>query len=684
MKPPIADKIDSSFILHGQKIIDEYAWLRDSEWPNVNNKKIIEYLQAENKHTEQFFLPLQQEKDKIFKELKGRIKLDDQSTYIKKNNYYYYTKTEQTTEYPIYCRKKYSMDANEEIILDVNVIAKGNKFTNIGLVTVSPDHMLMAYSVDFTGDEQYIIRVHNLKTKEYLLDELNNVNGKIIWHENLKGFFYMPVNKNFRHDKLVFHFLGDLVANDKLVFHITNSLYQLNVTKSASGQYIFINVYGHNENEVYALQIYDYSFHLKLIRALKEGIFYDVEHNSDNFYIKTNEGARNFHVVIVNINNYQNDLWKNIYVPEDYARYLLSFAITTNYLILNYLDQGLPIIKIKHLKGENKKVIHLSGASFIAYAMSTNFDEDDIRVNYSSLAKPHTTYSYDFDSDQLSILKVQEIPSGFKPEEYMVERIFTDSDGVKVPITLLYKKSLFKKDGRNPLYLYGYGSYGISIPVSFRNTAISLVDRGFVYVIAHIRGGNDLGHDWYKAAKFLSKKRTFNDFIAVSKELIKQQYTSQGNIVICGGSAGGLLIGVVINEQPQLFRAALAHVPFVDVLNTMLDEQLPLTPGEFKEWGNPKKQEYFNYIRSYSPYDNIKSQNYPNLFVTAGIYDLRVGYWEAAKWVARIRAMKLDNNRLLLKTNMGSGHNGPSSRFDYLKDAADDIVFILKVTGIIN
>ncbi|WP_425361152.1 S9 family peptidase [Candidatus Tisiphia endosymbiont of Stenodema calcarata] len=684
MKPPIADKIDYNFVLHGQKITDEYAWLRDSEWPNVSNKKIIEYLQAENKYSEQFFAQLQQEKDKIFEELKGRIKLEDQSTYVKKDNYYYYTRTEETTEYPIYCRKMGSVDASEEIILDVNSISKGNKFTDVGQVAVSPDHTLMAYSVDFSGDEKYIIRVYNLKTKEYLLDEINNVSGNIIWHEYLKGFFYMPINENFRHDKLMFHSLGDVVSNDKLVLHITDPLYQLNATKSASRQYIFVNSFGHNENEIYAVQMHDHSFQPKLIRASKEEIFYSVEHNGDNFYIKTNEGAKNFRIVLVNVNNFQNDLWKNDYISEDPGKYLSSFAITRNYLILNYRDQGLPVIKIKYLKEQDEKVIHFPDTSFTAYALSTNFEEDDIRVNYSSLARPNTTYSYDFDSDQLSILKVQEIPSGFNPEEYRVERIFADNEGVKVPITLLYKKALFKKDGKNPLYLYGYGSYGISIPVSFRNTAISLVDRGFVYALAHIRGGDDLGHDWYEAAKFLNKKRTFDDFIAVSKELIKEKYTSQGNIVICGGSAGGLLIGAVINEQPQLFKAALAHVPFVDMLNTMLDEQLPLTPGEFKEWGNPKELDYFNYIKSYSPYDNIKSQNYPSLFITAGISDPRVGYWEAAKWAARIRATKLDDNILLLKTNMDSGHKGASSRFDYLKEAADDIVFVFRVFGIIN
>ncbi|WP_425361736.1 S9 family peptidase [Candidatus Tisiphia endosymbiont of Mystacides longicornis] len=682
MQPPIANKIDYSFTLHGKKFTDQYNWLRDIEWPNVSDKKIIEYLQAENKYSEQFFEPLQKEKDKIFEELKGRIKLADQSTYVKKDNYYYYTRTEENAEYPIYCRKIGSIDAPEEIILDINVIAKDNKFTDLGLVSISPDHMLLAYSVDFTGDEKYTIKVYNLKTKEYLPDEIHNVSRTIIWHEYLKGFFYMPINENFRHDKLMIHFIDHAISDDKLVHHITDPLYQLNVSKSSSRQYIFVDVSGHDANETYVLAMWDHSFEPKLLRPLKGGVFYDVEHNGDNFYINTNEGAKNFRIVLVNVRNFQNDLWENNYIPEDPTKYLASFNITNNYLIVNYRDQGLPVIKIKHLKEQNEKIIHFPDAAFTASAFSTNFNEDDIRVNYSSLARPNTTYSYDFNSEQLSILKVQEIPSGFNPEEYMVERIFADNDRVKVPITLLYKKSLFNKDGKNPLYLYGYGSYGISIPVSFRNTAISLVDRGFVYALAHIRGGDDLGHDWYQAAKFLNKKRTFDDFIVSAKQLIKEKYTSQGNIVICGGSAGGMLIGAVINEQPELFKAALAHVPFVDVLNTMLDEELPLTPSEFKEWGNPKELDYFNYIKSYSPYDNIKAQNYPSLFITAGISDPRVGYWEAAKWAAKIRATKTDNNILLLKTNMDSGHKGSSGRFDYLKEAADEIIFIFRVFGI--
>lgn len=677
--PPIAPKIDYSFTLHNQQVTDEYSWLRDSNWPNVQEKQIIEYLQAENSYAAQFFTPLHTEKDKIFEELKGRIKLLDQSVPIKRDDYYYYTRTEEDKGYPIHCRKKYSMSAQEEIILDVNLIAQNNKFTTVRNVSISPDHTLMAYSVDFTGDEKFTIKVYNLQTKEYLADEIKNVGGNIIWHEKLTGFFYMPLNEHFRQDKLMFHILGDRVENDKLIFAIHDPLYQLHAHKSSSKQYVFINVSGHSTNEMHVIKMEDEHLQTQLIRPLKEGIFYDINHNGNNFYIRTNEGAKNFRVVLVDINNFQNNGWDNDYIPEDPARYLTSCNITQNYLILNYRDLGLALSKIKHLKDGTEKVIHFPDAAFSAMATSTNFAEDDIRVIYSSPARPNTTYSYDFNNDKLSILKIQEIPSGFNSDEYIVERIFADNEGVKIPISLWYKKSLFKKNGSNPLYLYGYGSYGMGIPAAFSNSPISLVNRGFVYAIAHIRGGDDLGHDWYEAAKFLNKKHSFNDFIAAAEVLINQKYTSKGNIAIGGGSAGGLLMGAVMNLRPELFKAVIAHVPFVDVLNTMLDESLPLTPGEFKEWGNPKELEYFNYIKSYSPYDNITAQNYPSLFITAGLSDPRVGYWEPAKWAARLRAMKTDTNILLLKTNMDTGHQGASDRFDCLREAADDIVFILKI-----
>ncbi|CAK6513957.1 unnamed protein product [Ixodes persulcatus] len=682
MKPPITDKQNYSFEVHGTTINDDYHWLRDPRWPNVEGSKILDYLKTENKYTRHFFADLQKDKEKIFEELKGRVKLDDESVYVKKKDYYYYHRVEGDKNYPIYCRKYQSMEAGEEVILDVNLLAPNGSFTDVAKVAMSPDHNLMAYSVNFTGNEQYNIKIYSLKEQNYLPDEVKEIAPTIIWHEKLNGFFYITINKNQRWDKVMFHRLGEDSTQDKLIFKVKNPLHFISCEKSASSKYIFINSGDHNENEIYVISMQDDNFTPKLVRAAENKIFYEIEHNGDYFYIKTNYKAKNFHVVKLPVNNFENTNWEDIYIKEEQDKYLKSFDVTNNYLILNYRDQGLPLIKIKRFKDLQENTTHFPDESFQANSFSTNFEEDDIRVNYSSLARPNTTYSYDFDNDKLTILKSQEIPSGFNPEEYKVERIFADNEDVKVPITLFYKKSLFKKDGSNPLYLMGYGAYGISIPVNFKNTAVTLADRGFIYAVAHIRGSDDLGHDWYEAAKFLTKKRTFEDFIACSRALINEQYTSNNNIVIMGGSAGGMLIGYVLNEKSEIYRAAIAHVPFVDVLSTMLDESLPLTLLEYNEWGNPKEKEYFEYIKSYSPYDNVKAQNYPALFVTCGISDPRVGYWEPVKWVAKLRELKTDNNPLLLKINMDTGHKGSTGRFDYLKEAADELVFIFKVFNV--
>lgn len=544
---------------------------------------------------------------------------------------------------------------------------------------MSPDQNLMAYSVDFTGNEKYDIKIYDLKEQKYLADIVKEVAPTIIWHEKLNGFFYITINENQCWDKVMFHRLGEDATNDKLIFEVKNSAHFVSSEKSSSRKYLFINSGDYNGNEIYTISMHDESFTPKLIRPLESHIFYDVAHHENYFYIKTNYKAKNFRIVKVPVDNFQNDDWHNDYIKEEQDKYLKDFDITENYFILNYRDNGLPLVKIKRFRDSLEKIVSFPDESFQANGYSTNFDEDDIRLNYSSLARPNTTYSYDFDSDKLIILKEQEIPSGFNPDEYKVERIFADNQGVKVPITLFYKKSLFKKDGSNPLFLMGYGAYGIAMPVNFRNMAVSLADRGFIYAVAHIRGGDDLGHDWYKAAKFLNKKRTFEDFIACSETLIQEKYTSINNIVIMGGSAGGMLIGYVLNEKPELYKVSVAHVPFVDVLNTMLDETLPLTLLEYNEWGNPKEKEYFDYIKSYSPYDNVKPQNYPALFVTCGISDPRVGYWEPAKWVAKLREYKTDNNLLLLKTNMDTGHKGSAGRFDYLKETAEELVFIFKM-----
>jgi oligopeptidase B len=679
MKHPIAKKIPYSFEIHDTKIDDEYNWLRGKGWPEkITDKDILSYLTEENDYFNHFMDPLAREKELIFEELKGRVKLADQSTYIQKDDYYYYSRTEEDKDYMIYCRKHSSTQNPEEILLDVNKLAKGKKFTSIGAFAISSDHKLMAYSVGFTGGEKYIITIFDLENQKFLADEIQDTIGSIVWHENGEGFFYTPVDENWRHDKVIFHRLGTKSLEDQLIYHEKDPLYSVSINKSSSREFMFINTGGHDSTESYCFSMNDQSFTPILIKKRFDKILYSVDHGTDCFYMYTNDGAKNFKLLVTN--DIKQD-WQE-YIKEDTDKYLSNFDLTEKYILLNYKHKGLPLIIVKELKNGKTKEINFPDESYTAYGYSTNFEHNDLRIDYSSLSRPNTVYQYSFSNEKLDILKVQEIPSGFEPSEYITKRIFAKSGDVEVPITLLYKKSLFKQDGSNPLYLYGYGSYGYAIPPMFRNSAISLVDRGFVFAIAHIRGGDDLGYDWYEAAKFLTKKRTFDDFIASAQKLIDEKYTAKGNIVIVGGSAGGMLIGDVINEKPELFKAAIAHVPFVDVLNTMLDESLPLTPGEFKEWGNPKEKEYFDYMKSYSPYDNVKAQNYPNIMVTAGLTDPRVGYWEAAKWVARLRDKKTDNNLIIFKTNMEFGHKGASARFDYLKEAADDIVFILKIFAV--
>ena len=675
--PPVADKVLHTSDLHNQTLEDYYAWMRDAKWPTeVTDKKIISYLEQENTYSKQFFDKHLALKEQIFEELKGRIQLKDQSPYIKRDNYYYYTRIEADQNYPIYCRKHGSTEASEEILLDVNKLAQGKTFVRVRGVSLSPDQKLMAYGVDFAGNEKYTIKILNLETQKYLVDEILDTDGDTVWHNHLPLFFYTPIKAELTRDSVMMHTLGS--KDDVLVFHESNPIYSVGTAQSNSRKYMFIHNSGHEDNELLYIDL-DLDDHTpRIVLPRKHKVLYTAEHNGNDFYISTNDVGNNFRIVKLKIGTDQ----VSEYIPESKDQYLSSYDLTDQYIILNYKQNGLSRIVVRDLSSGLAKDISFPDAAYTASGSSTNFKENDIRIDYSSLGRPYTTYLYDFGKNSMSILKETIIPSGFNSSDYQVERVWVDNNGTKIPVSLFYKKSLFKKDGSNPLYLYGYGSYGMAMEPAFRNSAVTLADRGFVFAIAHIRGGDDLGRNWYEAAKFLTKKLTFEDFIACSEYLINQKYTSKGDIVICGGSAGGMLIGAVVNARPELYKAAIMHVPFVDVLNTMLDETLSLTPGEFKEWGNPKEPEYFEYIKSYSPYDNITKQHYPHLFVTAGISDPRVAYWEASKWVAKLRDYKTDDHLLLLKTNMDSGHQGASGRFDYLKEVAEDYVFIFTTFGL--
>lgn len=670
---PQAQKKDYSYKVNGSVIEDKYHWLRDKNWPQIKDKQILDYLNQENAYSENYFQNFQKLRDNLFNELKSRIKLDDQSVPIQKKQYSYFHRNYADLDYPIYYRMR---AGKEEIILDQNLLAKDQKFCSLDAFAIDHNEKFLAYSTDNSGSEYYHIYIKNLETAEIIDTKISNSLGNIVWHKEIFGFFYVELNENWRPDKLYFFNLEN--NETKLIKKIDNSLYRISIKKSADSNYCLINISGHEDNEYYLINLNNTELNL-INGPAKDGQHkYEIEHNNNIFYILSNKDRKNFDIFSTDLKNLNNiKKWQKLCDFES-NNYLTDIAVTKNYLIIDLRIEGLSSVKVIDVNNNSHKNISFPDASYNVYAYTTNFEQNDIRVEYSSLKQPKTTYKYHFEKENLEILKIQEIPCKFNKDDYEVERIYTDCNN-KIPVSLIYKKSLFKKDGSNPLYLYGYGSYGYAVPAAFRSNIFSLLDRGFVFAIAHIRGGDDKGYDWYESAKFLTKKNTFNDFIDCAKLLIFNNYTSQQNIIIHGGSAGGMLIGATVNEAAGLFKAAIAEVPFVDVLNTMLDESLPLTPPEFKEWGNPKDPEYFEYIKSYSPYDNIKKQAYPHMLIMAGLNDQRVTYWEPAKYVAKLREYKTDNHKLLMKMEMDSGHAGSSGRFDYLKEIADQYCFILTV-----
>jgi len=679
--PPIAKKIPYERVIHGEKIVDEYHWMRDPNWPKVSNKEILSHLKAENKYAENFFRPLKKETDKIYDEIVGRIKLDDQSIPTKLRTYYYSTITKKKSNYPITVRRK-TLTSKDEVIFDGNKEAKGHKYFSVGALAIGPKGDLMAYSIDTKGDERYTARIRALSSKKELPDVLANVSS-IIWDELEQGFYYTKMDDKWRATELYYHKLGAKQKEDKLLYKEKDPTFRIGVGKTSDYKYIIIGTSSSTSDEVQFIDSKDSKHKLHMLIPRKEDHLCSADHIHDHFYIQTNDKGKNFRLVRVKDSDPVPNKYEQLVAHSDEI-YLTDVDLYDNFFVVETREQGLP--KIQLLKYDMKKhgSISFPDQTYTASAMySCHNDDDTILIGYSSPVSPSTVFRYTVHTREMIPIKTQEIPSGYDKDEYHCERVFAKSrDGkTKIPISLVYKKSLFKADGSNPLFLYGYGSYGISISPSFSVSALSFLDRGFVYATAHIRGGDDLGFKWYEDAKFLNKKRTFNDFIDCAKSLIEKKYTKRGNIVISGGSAGGLLIGNAINEAPELFKAAVANVPFVDVLNTMLDDSLPLTPGEFKEWGNPKDKKFFDYIKSYSPYDNVKAQKYPILYVLAGLNDPRVTYWEPMKWVAKLRDTKLDKNVLLFETDMKSGHKGKTGRFPRIKEAAREYTFIFSVFG---
>ncbi|MFQ5709386.1 MAG: S9 family peptidase [bacterium] len=677
LAPPVAEVIPKTDTTNGEVRTDNYFWLRQRD-----NPKVIEYLKAENAYTDAVMAHTKKRQEKLYQEMLARIKETDLSVPVKIDDYYYYSRTEEGKQYPINCRKKGSLDAEEEILLDQNQLAEGHGYFRVGIYDISPNHQLLAFSTDTTGSETYTLYVKNLRTGRLLADEIPNTYYSVEWANDNKTLFYNTLDDAKRPFKLFRHRLGTDFKQDELIHFEEDESYFLSISKTRSKRYLLLNLGSNTTSEVWYLDADDPEGDFKLIHPRQHEMEYEVAHHGDKFFILTNENAKNFKLMETSLKNPAKKFWHEV-VPHRDAVKIDGMDVFRNHLILYERENGLKQIRVTNLEsGETHRVDFPEPVYTYWRSSNPDFNTNVLRYNYTSLVTPRSVFDYNMDSKTRQLQKQYEVLGGYNPAHYQSERIFAEaSDGTKVPISLVYKKGV-AKDGKHPLFLYGYGSYGFSIDPTFSSNRLSLLDRGFIYAIAHIRGGEEMGRYWYDQGKLLHKKNTFTDFIACAEHLIAEKYTSKDKLVIYGGSAGGLLMGAVANMRPDLFKVVIAKVPFVDVVNTMLDASIPLTVTEYEEWGNPNEKAYYDYIKSYSPYDNVAAKDYPNMLVTAGLNDPRVGYWEPAKWTAKLRATKTDHNLLLLKVNMGAGHAGASGRYDYLKEVAFDYAFIFDVLGI--
>ena len=677
IQPPEAKKIKKELTIHGDTRVDYYYWLRERD-----NPEVIAYLKAENEYLEKKMAHTEVLQEKLFNEIVGRIKQTDMSVPYKDNGYYYYSRFEEGNEYPFYCRKKDSLDGEEQIMLNVNQMAEGYDFFNVGGLSVSMDNKMLAYGVDTVSRRKYTIHFKNLETGEALADEIPNTSGAAAWVNDNKTIFYALKDDTLRPFKIFKHILGTNVSEDVEIYHESDETFELYVYKSKSNDYIFIVSASTLSTEYRYLDANDPNEEFRIIQPREKELEYSVDHFQDKFYILTNLDAKNFRLMAAPVNNTTKENWEEI-IPHREDVLLQSFEIFKDYLVLSERKNGLTELRVKKWADMSDFYIDFGEETYSAYiSVNPDFDTEMLRYNYSSLTTPSSVYDYNMNTREKILLKQQEVLGDFSPDNYHAERLYaTARDGVKVPISLVYRKGL-EKNGDNPLLLYGYGSYGASMNPGFSSDRLSLLDRGFVYAIAHIRGGQEMGREWYEEGKLLKKKNTFTDFIDCAEYLIAQNYTNPDKLFASGASAGGLLMGAVVNMRPDLWKGVIAGVPWVDVVTTMLDHSIPLTTSEFDEWGNPEDKEYYDYMLSYSPYDQVEAKDYPALLVTTGLHDSQVQYWEPAKWVAKLRDLKTDDNLLLLKTNMEAGHGGVSGRFRQYRETALEYAFMLDLIGI--
>ncbi len=688
-EPPQAAKHPVQTTWHGDTLTDEYAWLRADNWqevmrdPSVLESQIRTYLDAENTYAADQLADQAELQDALFAEMRGRIKEDDSTVPAPDGPWAYYVRYALDQQYPILCRQPRHATEPNHVLLDGNKEAEGKPYWSLGASAHSPDHRYLAYAVDEKGSEYYTIRIRDLEVGADLDDIIADTSGAVEWSGDSKTLFYVRLDDNHRPLKVYRHTLGTPAADDHLVYEEKDHGFYISIGKTQSSDWLVITTHDHQTSELHLIDTNQPETLPTLVTERQPEHEYDIENNGDLFYILTNsDGAEDFRICTAPAADPGLANWQEL-IPHKSGRLILGFTVLKSHLIRLEREDGLPRIVIRDLAtGEEHDISFKEEAYALGMSPGYEFDTTTLRFSYSSMTTPAQVFDYDIVQRTRDLRKTQEVPSGHNAQEYETRRLYaTAQDGESIPISLLYKRTT-PLDGSAPLLLYGYGSYGHSIPASFSTNRLSLIDRGFVFAIAHIRGGKDKGYGWYRNGKLNHKQNTFTDFIAVGEYLVEQRYTSKGHIIAHGGSAGGMLMGAVANMAPDLFLGIIADVPFVDVLNTMLDDTLPLTPPEWLEWGNPiASEDAYHNIKSYSPYDNIAAQDYPHILALAGLTDPRVTYWEPAKWVARLRARKTDQNLLLLKTNMEAGHGGASGRFESLKEVAFEYAFALKIAS---
>jgi len=680
--PPVARKVPTTTTAAGRTLHDDYGWLENRDDPQV-----IAYLEAENHYTEGMTAHTKDLEKELYEEMVGRLQETDLSVPYRRGGHYYYSREEEGRQYSIYCRKAGSLDGPEEVILDQNTEAEGHDFFRLGALEVSPDGRLLAWSFDTDGSERFTVRIKNLETGELYPDRIEEASWGLTWGNDNRTLFYRTLDETARPYRLWRHTLGADVAQDELLYQEDDGAFFVNLGKSRSQRYLLMSVDSATTSEVRVLAADTPDGSFRTLIPRQHGVEVEVVHQGGYFYIRTNEGARNFKLVRAPIGDPSREHWEEV-LPERADITLNGVEAFARHLVLLERRDGLLRVRVRSLDeagevaaGTDHEVDFPEPVYTVRLAENLEYDTDLLRLSYTSLVTPLSIFDYDMGEHTRTLLKQTEVRGGYNPGEYTSERIRARApDGTEIPLSLVYRRGL-ALDGSNPCMLYGYGSYGISMEPRFSTQLLSLLDRGFVYAIAHVRGGGEMGEAWHDAGKLMHKNNTFTDFIAAAEHLIRSGYTSPRRLAIRGGSAGGLLVGAAVNLRPDLFAAAVAHVPFVDVMNTMLDPDLPLTVTEYEEWGNPNEPEAFDVMRAYSPYDNVRAQAYPRMLITGGLNDPRVSYWEPAKWAAKLRAMKTDDHPLLLKIHMGAGHGGTSGRYRALEETAFEFAFLIDVLG---